>query len=360
MKSLRIAGIGLAAACMLLFASCTQAQQQKDTYSEGAETPCAVSYTARAADLAAPFLSEGDAIAVIAPSALPSEKQVDETIEGLKAWGYVPIEGKHVRQKDRTLKDCLDDLEWALKDPSTKAIFCVRGGYGASEVLDELPLDLIASSRKLVIGYSDISVLHSAWTSAGLPSIHASMSAAFDDLPKECVEVEQRILQGDIPTYTCDGSSINKQGQAEGILIGGNLSTFTSVLGTAYDCTKTGQPYILFLEDIEEDIQHIHRYLAILKHFGVLDHASGIVFGEWVDVPTDMDDYDGSSRGGTFSSITDMISRQYVADLDIPVAFDFPAGHGDTNYPLLMGAKARLDVSADSFTLEWQVDAAAE
>jgi muramoyltetrapeptide carboxypeptidase len=179
------------------------------------------------------------------------------------------------------------------------------------------------------------------------------MSAAFTDLPQECVEVEQRMLRGEIPSYTCEGSDYDKQGQAEGILIGGNLSTFTSVLGTVYDCTKTDQPYILFFEDESEDLQHVHRYLAVLKHLGVLDRASGIVVGEWVDVPTDMDDYDGSSRGGAFKSMSDMISRQYLSDLDIPVAFDFPAGHGETNYPLLMGAKARLDVSAGSFTLSW-------
>ena len=358
MKSIRFAGIGLVAACMLLFASCAQTQKetQADTFSEGVDTPCEVSYETQTATLDAPFLAEGDAIAVIAPSALPSDEQVDATIEGLKSWGYVPVEGKHVRQKGRTLQDCIDDLTWALEDPSTKAIFCVRGGYGSSEVLDEMPLDLIASSNKLVIGYSDITVLHSAWTSAGLSSIHASMSAAFDDFPQECADAEQGILQGKIPTYTCKGSDYDKEGHAEGILIGGNLSTFTSVLGTAYDCTKTDKPYILFLEDIGEDVQHVHRYLAILKHLGVLDHASGVVFGEWVDVPTDMDDYDGSSRGGMFTSMADMIARQYLDDLDVPVAFGFPAGHGDNNYPLLMGVTARLDVSAGSFTLGWELD----
>ena len=342
-------------ACMLL-AACGQTQtnqQEPSTFSEGVDTPCTVSYTGQATQAGVSFLAEGDSVAVITPSAMPSQEQVDATIEGLKQWGYVPVEGKHVRQDSRTLADCVEDLTWALQDPSTKAIFCVRGGYGASEVLDAMQLDLIAKAKKPVIGYSDITVLHSAWTNAGLPSIHASMSAAFTDLPKECVEVEQRVLRGEIPSYTCKGSGLDKEGHAEGILIGGNLSTFTSVLGTAYDCTKIDQPYILFVEDESEDVQHVHRYLAVLKHLGVLDRAAGIVFGEWADVPTDMGDYDGSSRGGTFASMADMISRQYAADLNVPVAFGFPAGHGDTNYPLLMGMKAHLDVTSDSFTLGW-------
>ena len=135
------------------------------------------------------------------------------------------------------------------------------------------------------------------------------------------------------------------------MLTGGNLATFTSVTGSAYDCTKAGSPYILFLEDVGENIRHIHRYLTILKHAGVLDHASGIVFGEWVKIPADLTDYSGSSRGGTYSSVAEMISRQFLADIDVPVAFGFPAGHGDINYPLLMGEKAQLKVDSDSFSL---------
>ena len=367
-RTMRIMSVVLALACALLLASCAQTSnqasqqsqqsqqaQEPKTVSEGVDTQITVSYNGQVAP-AGYFPAEGDSIAVIAPSALPSQEQVDAVVAGLKDWGFVPVEGKHVVQENRTLADCIADLTWALEDPSIKAVFCVRGGYGISEVADALPAGLIAQAKKPVIGYSDISVLHSAWVSAGLPSVHACMSGTFaDDFPAECVEAEQRMVKGEVPLYTCKGSGIDKQGQAEGILIGGNLSTFTSVLGTAYDCTKIDEPYILFLEDIGEDVQHVHRYLAILKHLGVLDRAAGIVFGEWTDVPTDMDDYDGSSRGGTFASMTDMIVRQYLADINAPVAFNFPAGHGDVNYPLLMGVKAQLNVTGDSYTLGWSI-----
>ena len=369
MKKLHLVGIGLITACLLLTASCAQAPQasqqsasqassqsaaqEPETVDEGVNTQITVSYDGNHAGNAGYFLSKGDSVAVISPSALPSREQVDAVVAGLKGWGYAPVEGKHVTQQDRTLADCVEDLAWALQDPTVKAVFCVRGGYGASEVMDAMQLDLIARANKPVIGYSDITTLHSAWTRAGLPSVHASMSAAFDDFPQECAEAEQRMLAGETPAYTCKGSGFDKQGKAEGVLIGGNLSTFTSVLGTAWDCTQTDQPYILFLEDVGEDVQHVHRYIAVLKHLGVLDRASGIVFGEWTEVPTDMDDYDGSSRGGTFASTNEMIARQYLADLDCPVAFGFPAGHGDNNYPLLMGATAQLDVADGSFTISW-------
>lgn len=341
-------------AAVLACAACAPAQTNEPaTTSEGVDTPCKASFSAYEGSHKDLFLHEGDSIAVISPSALPMQEQVDATVAGLESWGYVPVKGKHVYATERTLQDCLDDLTWALEDPTIKAIFCVRGGYGASEVMDRLATDLIARANKLIIGYSDITIFHSAWTSVGVPSVHACMSATFVDLNKECAEAERRLLAGEVPTYTCKASGLCKQGEARGVLMGGNLSTFTAVLGTAYDCTRTDEPYILFLEDVGEDIQHIHRYLTILKHLGVLDKAAGIVFGEWTDLPVDKADYAGNSRGGAYASVADMISRQIIDDLDIPVAFGFPAGHGDVNYPLLMGVPAHLSVGEDSFTLGW-------
>ena len=301
------------------------------------------------------FLSKGDRIAVIAPSAIPSQEQVDATIEGLKKWGYEPVEGKHVREQKRSLQDCYEDLKWALKDETIKAIFCVRGGYAASEVMDITSADLIKKAKKLIIGYSDITIYHSAWSTVGLPSVHASMSAAFTDLPKACADAQEQMLKGEIPTYKCQGNQYCKKGTAKGVLIGGNLTTVISTVNTAYDCTQTDQPYILFIEAVEESMQRLHRYLTILKHMGVLDKAQGIVIGELTDVPADMAacDYDGTSRGGEFASAEDMICRQFLEEYDIPVAFGFPAGHGEMNYPLLLGEEASLNVTEDGCTLEW-------
>lgn len=355
----RILAIVLCFVFIISFAACSdQEKTEKKLISEGEDTKCEVEFKAYSGVHSGIFLSQGDKIAVISPSALPSREQTDSTIKGLKDWGYDPVEGKHVCEENRTIDDILEDLEWALKDPEIKAVFCVRGGYGASEVADRLSEELIKKSDKLIIGYSDITVYHSAWTAAGLPSVHACMSGTFTDFPEACFEAEERILKGEMPSYQCESSSNCKTGEAKGILVGGNLSTFTSVIGTAYDCTKMEQPYILFLEDIGEDVQHLHRYLTILKHTGILDHASGIVFGEWTELPEDLGDYFGKTRGGDFRSIEDMISRQFLGDLHIPVAFGFPAGHGDTNYPLLMGEMAELKVTPESYRLICGADGA--
>ena len=100
-------------------------------------------------------------------------------------------------------------------------------------------------------------------------------------------------------------------------------------------------------------MQHIHRYLTVLKHKGILDRAAGIVFGEWTELPADGKGNYGASRGALFDSVAEMISRQLLDGVDVPVAFGFPAGHGEVNFPLLMGAPAKLEVSADSYTLCW-------
>ena len=330
------------------------AQNAPAVFSEGVDTSVRISsYTdfSRTGDY---FLKEGDKVAVIAPSALPGQKQIDNTVEGLKKWGFVPVEGKYVSVKERTLEECIEDLTWALNDPEIKAIFCVRGGCASSEVLDQFQLSLIKKAKKPIIGYSDISTFLSAWAVSGLPAIHAPMAVCFDNsLPSVCVDATKNAMLGKIPVYQCQGSKYDIPGSVEGILIGGNLSTLTTVLDTAYDCTTMEEPFILFLEEIEEDLEHIHRYLTILKHRGILDKAAGIIFGEWVDIPAACEIYNGNSRGGKFKSIADMISREFLQGLQIPVAFGFPAGHGNVNYPLLMGVKLKLDVSKNGYTMEW-------
>ena len=100
----------------------------------------------------------------------------------------------------------------------------------------------------------------------------------------------------------------------------------------------------------------ISSFLTILKHKGILDKAAGIVFGEWTELPADGQGNYGETRGGLFESVAEMISRQFLDGAEIPVAFGFPGGHGDANYPLLMGAKARLAVSEGSYTLSWPTE----
>lgn len=325
-----------------------------ESFNEGEDTPCRVSgYSPYQGPLSDYFPRKGERIAVIAPSTLPSWGSVNAVMKGLESWGYVPVAGQYVSKTNRSLQNCIDDMIWALTDPSIQGIFCVTGGYGASEIMDGISLDLIRRGEKPIIGYSDISVFHAAWSVAGLPSIHGAMDRNFTNIAPDCVSVIQKMMEGQRPLYHCAGFGENLPGSAEGILIGGNLSTLVTVLNTAYDCTALQEPYILFFEDVTADMEQIHRYLTVLQHSGAMDKAAGIIFGEWIDVPLKSEIIDGSSRGGPFRSVADMLRRSFFPESNIPIAFGFPAGHGDVNYPLLMGSKVRMQVSNEGLTLEW-------
>ena len=135
---------------LLLLGIQASALAEDQLFSEGVDTRCKVRLAPYEGSHREMFLSEGDRIAVITPSALPSREQVDATVKGLRSWGYIPVEGKHVCEEVRSKEDCIEDLRWALEDPSIKAIFCVRGGYGASEIMDEMSRrfpELIKSSE---------------------------------------------------------------------------------------------------------------------------------------------------------------------------------------------------------------------
>ena len=139
-----VALLGLVAGLAVLFVVCaTKPKEEEQFLTEGVDTRCEVGYRPYRGARRGMFLAEGDKIAVIAPSALPAREQTDAVVNGLRKWGYVPVEGKHVCAETRTLDDVMEDLAWALQDPGTKAIFCVRGGYGASEVADRLSLVLL-------------------------------------------------------------------------------------------------------------------------------------------------------------------------------------------------------------------------
>ncbi|MBO7698377.1 MAG: LD-carboxypeptidase, partial [Erysipelotrichaceae bacterium] len=287
--------------CIILVSSCSTENKESSTndlISEGEDTKISVIGYTDFKNEDSYFLKKGDKIAVIAPSALPGGENVRLCMEGLKEWGYEPVEGKYVSVEQRTIDECIEDLKWALEDPDIAAIFCVRGGHASSEVLDVLPLSLIEKADKPIIGFSDITTYLSAWTKAGKLSLHSSMVHLFSGLPEECVEPSRKLMEGLVPVYECKGSRYDIQGSAEGILIGGNLATYTSVIDTPYDSSDTDEPYILFFEDVAEDYEHIHRFLTILKHQGVLDKAEALIFGEWIEYPEFCETYNGNSRGG--------------------------------------------------------------
>ena len=323
---------------LALLPSCTQEPMDRQTLSLHCIQP--------------PFLQKGDRIALISPSYSTPMENVEAASQILREWGFEPVVGPNVGKEylgkyAGTPEERLSDLEWALRDPDIKAILCNRGGYGTIQLTTMLPLQDISAHPKWMIGFSDITTLHGMETRAGVMSIHGTMCSlmAKSQGAGYTNTLLRDILNGTIPEYVLPAHPLNRPGHATGTLVGGNLCTFTPILGTDADATL-GQDNLLFIEEVEEDMSHIDRLINALLLNGVFDRCRGVILGEFTDCKANLD----------YGSVEEMICS-YLKDLGIPVLCGFPAGHGDVNLPLIMGAPATMDVSSTGATLSFGMNA---
>ena len=296
------------------------------------------------------FLKPGDRVALISPSYCTPMENVTRAADVLRGWGLEPVIGRQVGkirdgQYAGTPEERVDDIRWALHDPAVKAILCNRGGYGSIQLIDRLTLRELAEHPKWFIGYSDISTFHGLWNRAGVMSIHGTMSSSLaaggTDLSSTLL---RDLLFGQIPDYQLPAHPQNIPGQAEGILVGGNLCTIVPNLGTQADATAR-EGIILFVEEVEEAMHNIDRQMRVLALNGVLDRCKGIVLGEFT----------GCGHEFTCANCEEML-HPLLEPYGIPVLCGFPAGHGDVNLPLLMGAPVRMDVRTDGASLRFRAD----
>ena len=296
------------------------------------------------------FLQPGDKVALLSPSYYTPMENVTGAAEILRAWGFEPVIGPNVGKEylgkyAGTPVERLADLQWALDDPSIKAILCNRGGYGTIRLVDLLPREELAAHPKWLVGFSDITTLHGMETRAGVMSIHGTMGALMVSEEGRGLSstLVRDILTGHVPEYRIPPHPSDRFGTGTGILVGGNLCTFTPLLGTSADATA-GDGIILFIEEVEEDMSHIDRLMNMLILNGVLDRCKGIILGEFTDCGANLD----------YGSVEEMLCS-YLTDYDIPVCCGFPAGHDALNLPLIMGAPVTLDVSSEGARLTFGV-----
>ena len=287
-------------------------------------------------------LKAGDTIAIVSPSSTPDSMTIIKGCQTLREWGYVPVVGTHVRNSYHGFAGTADeraaDLLWALRDSTVKAILCSRGGDGAVQVLRRIPLHEFRHHPKWVLGFSDITALHSAEVAAGVMSIHSSMCDGIS-LRGERDSVNailQRLLQGEMPSYRVPAHPLNQIGEAEGILVGGNLSVFCGLAGSEYDfLNRADEGLILFIEDTGEAMSKVDRMLHQIEIRGILSRLKGIIVGHFSK-------YKSPENG--FADMYEML-HEYLQHYDIPVCYDFPVGHhSGLNYPMVQGGKVLLRV----------------
>lgn len=296
------------------------------------------------------YLKAGDTIALISPAYYTAMENVEATADLLRSWGFVPVIGPNVGKLvdgkyAGTVAERVSDLLWAFGDPSIKAIICNRGGYGTIQLIDQIPLSALSASPKWLVGFSDISTLHGLLNRAGVMSVHGTMSSFLAaGGTDETSTLMRDLLKGEVPCYRLLPHAQNIEGTASGVLVGGNLCTVAPNVGSQADATM-GHDIILFVEEVGESMHNIDRQMRILQMNGVLDRCKGVVLGEFSDCGSEF----------TYENVEAMI-RQIVEPYGIPMLCGFPAGHGDVNLPLVMGAPVTIDVRGDGATLRFNID----
>jgi muramoyltetrapeptide carboxypeptidase len=284
--------------------------------------------------IAPPFLKKGDTIAIVATARKNIEDNLQPAISWLKSWGLEVVIGNTIgldkNQLAGTDEQRAADFQTQLDNPNIKAIWCVRGGYGTVRMVDLLDFTKFKQSPKWIIGFSDVTVLHSHLNTMGYQSIHGIMPVS-SKATEEAKESLRKSLFGESLQYTVPCDQMNRLGKASGVLVGGNLSILYSLLGSpsAIDCTDK----ILFIEDLDEYLYHIDRMMINLKRNGCLESLKGIIVGGM----TKMKDND-IPWGKNALEIIDDVTKTYK----IPIIYNFPAGHLADNHALIMGRKITL------------------
>jgi len=301
-----------------------------------------------------PYLKKGDTIGITCPAGFITLEDIQPAVLKMKEWGFEIKIGNTVGKKDFTFggtdEERLQDLQQMLDDKTIKAIMCARGGYGAVCIIDNVDFKKFIAKPKWIIGFSDITVIHSHLSkNFGIASIHSKMCNSFpsdwskaEPVQVETIESIQKCLVGERMAYTVTPNEKNKTGNAEGVLIGGNLKTLETLAGSKSDINTDDK--ILFVEDTGEYLYSIDRMFWNLKRSGKLSKLKALVIGGFkIKASEDPADEFGKN-------IYDIVLEK-VKQYNYPVCFDFPVGHQKNNFALKCGVKHKILVTPSSVNL---------
>lgn len=287
-------------------------------------------------------LRPGQTIGVIAPAGPATEAALERAPAVIEALGYAVrmYPGCYARRDFLAGDDdCrLADLHAAFADEDVAGILCLRGGYGSGRLLDRIDFSSLFRNAKPLIGFSDITALHAQFSNAGLASFHGPMlTSNLIDATDPAGDLGLHYLRdgmiaGTVMQPIIDDSNLHIPGNAQGRLIGGNLSIIASLVGTPWALDTRGA--ILFLEDVSEAPYRIDRLLLQLRLSGALDHVNGFILGHF-----------------TSDQPPFCVLREYLEPLGKPVLCGWPAGHADPNTLLPLGVRVELDADCGTVTL---------
>lgn len=297
-----------------------------------------------------PYLQAGDVVAVVAPAGIIADREdIHWAIAELSRWGLTVKAGRHLfaeySQYAGTDEQRSADVQAALDDPEIKAIFFARGGYGTVRLIDSLDFTAFEKRPKWLVGFSDLTVIHAhVHRCFQVATLHGPMPVTFRQMVKNNgLQPLKDCLFGKTYNINVSPHALNIQGETSGILTGGNLSVLMSIAGSVSDVDMADK--ILFMEDVGEYLYHLDRMMMFFKRSGKLSALKGLLVGSF----TEMKD-----KTLPYGKSAEEIIYEHTAAYGYPVLFNFPAGHGDQNLPLVFGAVHHMKTDASTALLELQ------
>lgn len=291
------------------------------------------------------YLKQGDTVGIVSTARKVATEELEYALDILEKWGLKAILGKSIEAEENQFagNDALraSDFQNMMDNPEVKAIWCARGGYGTVRIIDRLDFSEFIKNPKWLVGYSDITVLHSHVHQLGVESLHAQMPVQIETKSSESAESIREVLFGE--NYQVEfknNQKLNRTGSAKGQLVGGNLSILYSLCGSPSAIKTDGK--ILFIEDLDEYLYHIDRMMQNLKRNGMLDNLTALIVGGMSDM---------NDNAIPFGKDAETIILDAVEEYDYPVYFDFPAGHVEDNRALVIGREVSLEFDENRVTL---------
>ncbi|SMC49634.1 S66 peptidase family protein [Moheibacter sediminis] len=302
------------------------------------------------------FLKPNDKIAIVAPSGRIFPEEIEDGLNLIKSWGLTPILGKNLFQDHYngyhfagTDEQRISDFQNVLDDDKIKAIWCARGGYGAVKLLDNLNWDKFLKNPKWIIGYSDITAIHNHINNSGIETVHGITTKKLNtEYNNETFLTLEKALFGKNLNYEIPAHLYNQRGNAKGKLAGGNLSIIYSLAGSK--SFIDGNDLILFIEDWNENWYHIDRMMTNLKRSGLLNKIKGMIVGSFTQMDVEAENPEFHSN---FDQTTYEVIKKIMNEFQIPIAYQFPAGHIGDNRALIFGSEVSLEVNENSVILKF-------
>ncbi|MHB1863439.1 MAG: S66 peptidase family protein [Gemmatimonadaceae bacterium] len=287
-------------------------------------------------------------MALVAPSGpLAGPADLDRAMANARTMGWEPVPGPSALARDGyfagTDQQRVDDLNAALRDDTIEGIWCLRGGYGAMRLLEGLEYSALRRRPRAIMGYSDITALHSAVASrCEVVTFHAPVARA-ELTPFSRDSLERAVVRGADSCGTAADARTLHPGRAHGRITGGNLALLAALAGTAF--APNYDRAIIVLEDVNEDVYRIERMLLTLRLGDAFSTCAGIVFGAFTNVPSERPD-----NGGARS--LDAVLREVADQLRVPCIAGAPIGHLADQWTVPLGAMGELDADAGRLTVE--------